>query len=365
MKFVIGREKILEPLLRVSGVVEKRQTLPVLANLLLVADNGQLSITGTDQEVEMSTRIPLDEMREAGEITLPGRKLVDICRSLTPGALLAFSLEDNRMKLHSGRFTSHLATLPAIDFPKVEIAEPDVSLDIAADVFAKLLHKTDFAMAQQDVRYFFNGMLLEFADNLLRAVATNGQRLATTEAAVEMSGRHQVIVPRKAVIELGKMLKDSKQDLTLNMTSNHLHVSQDGASLTTKLVDAAYPDYNRAIPASGDKVVSADRKELKEALGRISILCNEMYRNVRLQLSPGELQLHANNPLQEEAEEKLGVDYEGEGLEIGFNVGYMIDVLNTIEGEKVTIAMSDANSAALLTDPEDPLSRFVISPMML
>lgn len=368
MKFSISRENLLEPLQLVSGVVERRQTLPILSNLLTVIEEGRLVITGTDQEVELTATCASVIDGENGKVTIPARKFTDICRSLPPEAVVQIALNNNKISVESGRFKSHLATLPALDFPEIKMEEPAVELSINGPALVKVLDKISFAMAQQDVRYFFNGMLFELSHGRLRTVATNGQRLAISEieVAYEKEENSQFIVPRKGIIELSRLMKDvGDQRVMLQFSSNHLKVTKDGSSLTTKLIDGTYPDYSRAIPENSDKTVFADREELREALSRIAILSNEVYRNVRLHLSNGKVEFYANNPQHEEAEETVAVDYQGEELEIGFNVSYLIDVLSTLEGEKVVIELSDSNSAALMRDPEDSDSRFIVSPMML
>ncbi|MCZ6503276.1 MAG: DNA polymerase III subunit beta [Gammaproteobacteria bacterium] len=368
MKFSIDREALLEPLQVVSNVVERRQTLPILSNLLVVVEDNTLTLTGTDQEVELSARTTSLRCDEAGEITVPARKFLDICRSLPEAASMECQLQENRLTIKSGRFISHLATLPVVDFPNVEMVSNGFAFKLAANTLQQLLGKTSFAMAQQDVRYFFNGVLLETEDNLVRFVATNGQRLATSfvENIESGVGAQQFIVPRKGVSELARLLPDnSDMDVELKFSSNHMQVNCAQATLTTKLIDATYPDYTRAIPGGGGKILVGGRVQIKEALRRTAILSNEMYRNVRLTLEPGKLGMHANNPLQEEAEESVSVDYEGASLEIGFNVSYLIDVMTVMQGERVRMAFSDANSACLLTDPDDINSRYVISPMML
>ena len=359
MKFSVDKEALISPLALVTSVVERRQTLPVLANILCVVKEGQLTLTGTDQEVELSVSIADLTNAVSGEVTVPAQKLFDICRSLPSQAVVDVALEGTRVSLQSGRFKSHLATLPAIDFPQ---------LDVPVIEFRELLESTSFAMALQDVRYFFNGMLLEFGDGVLRAVATNGQRLAIAERALEQQELEvkQYIIPRKGVLELSKLLKDIKDEsVSLLMSPNHLSVVGASANFTTKLIDGSYPDYTGAIPVGSDKILLLDRLELKDTLSRIAILSNEMYRNVKLCLSKGELQLKANNPMQEEAEEVVSVDYEGEDLEIGFNVSYLLDVLQKMSGTKVRLELSDHNSPVLMTNPEDDQSRFVVSPMML
>ncbi len=368
MKFSIDREALLDLLQAVTNVVERRQTLPVLSNLLLVVESGRLSLTGTDQEVELRGETSEVSCEQPGEVTVPARKLLDICRSLPERASIAFHLDGNRLVVGSGRFKSHLATLPAEDFPSVVIGQVAVEISLAAKVLIGLLEKTSFAMAQQDVRYFFNGLLIETADGELRFVATNGQRLGTsryTELEAD-PGSHQFIVPRKGVSELIRIIPDDDAvTVTLRFSQNHLQVACARVVLTTKLIDATYPDYQRAIPEAGDKVLEGDRTEIKEALGRTAILSNEMYRNVRLLVEAGKLEMHSNNPLQEEAEEAVNAVYDGERLEIGFNVGYLIDALSAMRGSRVRMVFSDANNACLLTDPDDINSRYVISPMIL
>ena len=366
MKFTIAREKLLEPLQLTSGVVERRQTSPVLSNLLLNLEQDRLVITGTDQEVELTVVITDVIVDEPGEVTVPARKLMDICKSLPDGAEMSANLEGNRVAVDSGRFNSFLATLPVSEFPNIEVGAHDVSIELSVHDLKRLLQRTSFAMAQQDVRYFFNGVLLEVQNGLVRFVATNGQRLATSFVNTGTQGSHQFIIPRKAVAELVRVLdEDSEEPVALNFTANHMQVDRGNVRLITKLIDATYPDYSRAIPDGGDKVVIADRQLLKEALSRTAILSNELYRNVRLMLHPGKLDMHANNPLQEEAEETVTVEYEGDRLEIGFNVSYLIDALSAMKGDTVRMTFSEPGSACLLEDLEEAESLFVISPMVL
>ena len=367
MKLSISREALLDPLQMVAGVIERRQTLPILSNLLLVADQGLLTITGTDQEVELTATSSDVEIGESGELTVPARKLMDICKSLNGGATLKLEEESSRLSVFSGEFRSHLATLPAVDFPSVETEIGAAEIQVEATVLRSLLDKTSFAMAQQDVRLFFNGLLFEQNENIIRVVATNGQRLATSFAEIEDQGESgRFIVPRKGVNELMRLVNEAGDGkLMLQLSANHLRVETANAVLVTKLIDASYPDYTRAIPSGGDKVLVGNRSDIREALNRTSILSNEMYRNVRLQMNAGKLDIHANNPLQEEADETVSVEYAGEPLEIGFNVGYLLDVLSTMQGEKIKIAFIDDSSACLLTDLGDANTLYVVSPMMI
>ena len=367
MKFTISRENLLEPLQLVCGVVERRQTAPILSNLLLSAEDGRLTLVGSDQEVEMTAVIDTVSIMAPGEVTVPARKLMDICRSLPEKAELNATLEGNRVAVDSGRFSSHLATLPVAEFPAIEAGRPEVSLPMKTADLARLLHRVSFAMAQQDVRYFFNGVLLDLENSRARMVATNGQRLAMSDVDLgKDAGRHQYIIPRKAVGELSRVLgADPEEMISLNFTANHLVLERGDVRLISKLIDATYPDYRRAIPGAGDKVVTADRQLLKEALTRTAILSNELYRNVRLILVAGRLDMHANNPQQEEAEETLAVEYDGADLEIGFNVSYLIEALTVMGGREVRMTLSEPSSACVLQDLQEPESLYVISPMVL
>lgn len=366
MKLKVNRDALLRPLQQVAGVVERRQTLPVLSNVLIQVEGGQLSMTGTDLEVELIGRLT-PESAEDGEITVPARKLMDICRELPENATIEFEYADQRLTIRSGRFRSTLSTLPAEDFPAVDRSAEELSTDLDAKAFKRLLDRTAFAMAQQDVRYFLNGMLIEIGDGHLRTVATDGHRLAMSNLDIENDGgdSRQVIVPRKGILELQRLLQEVEGDVRITIGSNHLCAESDDYTLTTKLVDGRFPDYERVVPKNGDKVVMADKQELRQALSRTAILSNEKFRGIRVNLASGQLQLTANNPEQEEAEEVVSVDYEGGELEVGFNVGYIQDVLGVIEGDKVKVTLADANSSALMEEPENEDSVYVIMPMKL
>jgi DNA polymerase-3 subunit beta len=367
MRFTVSRDSLLVPLQLLSGVIERRQTLPILSNILLAADDGELVLTATDQEVELTIRVADIEIDEPGETTVPGRKLVDIIKSLPEGAGVVMALDGSRLGVRAARFRSHLATLPVTDFPVVETGQGETVLSLSKDLLSRLLARTSFAMAQQDVRYFFNGILVEIGDEMVRLVATNGQRLATSTGDVpDVAEKGRFIVPRKGVSELARVLADvTDEDIELRFSGSHLRVAAGHATLTTKLIDGTYPDYTRAIPGVNDKAMVGDRLLIREALNRTAILSNEMYRNVRLTLKDSTLSIHANNPLQEEAEESVSVEYEGDPLEIGFNVSYLLDALAAMQGGNVKIEFSSANGASVLTDPEDTRSLYVVSPMML
>ncbi|MCZ6828321.1 MAG: DNA polymerase III subunit beta [Gammaproteobacteria bacterium] len=367
MKFVVARDALLKPLNMVAGVVERRQTLPILANVLMVLDGDRLSLTGTDLEVELVGRVNLTGAGDSGEVTVPARKLVDICKSLPEGCDIEFSVEENKVLVRSGRSRFSLATLPARDFPNIEDSIGTHQFVVQQAQLKRLIERTAFAMAQQDVRYYLNGMLWELSPAQLRVVATDGHRLAmctlTTDLRVE--SEVQVILPRKGVLELSRLLQDDGGDMSVILGSNHLRATTDAFTFTSKLVDGKFPEYERVLPRSPDKIVLGSRSELRQAFTRAAILSNEKYRGVRLQLSDQVLQILANNPEQEEAEEIVSVDYQGDGLEIGFNVNYLLDVLGVLEGEQVKLSLSDANGSALLEESDDGDSLYVVMPMRL
>ena len=368
MKFAVSREVLLKPLQLVAGVVERRQTLPVLSNVLLVLDGTNLSLTGTDLEVEIVGRVELESPGISGEITVPARKFLDICRSLSEGSVIEFAEEDQRVIIKSGRSRFTLSTLPANDFPNVEDGPGDLQFSCPQHEVKRLIERTAFAMAQQDVRYYLNGMLWEVQQDNLRVVATDGHRMAmcTRPIGVSTAETVQAILPRKGVMELSRLLADSDALVDVSLSANHIRVTSSDYTFTSKLVDGKFPDYERVLPRGGDKVVYGSRNELKQAFSRTAILSNEKYRGVRLLLSDGQLTIVANNPEQEEAEEQVAVDYTGDSLEVGFNVSYLTDVANVITTESIKITLSDANSSALLEESgTEGDSLYVVMPMRL
>ncbi|MEH6467348.1 MAG: DNA polymerase III subunit beta [Porticoccus sp.] len=366
MKFSVSREDFLKPLQLVVGVVERRQTLPILSNVLINLNDGRLSLTGTDLEVEIVGHLSLVSPERGGEITVPARKLMDICRSLPDGAEITLSEEGGRVQVTSGRSRFTLSSLPANEFPNVDDGPGKCEFSIEQNALKQLIDHTAFAMAQQDVRYYLNGMLLEVGNDRVRAVATDGHRLAMmdTQIAGLPEELTQVILPRKGVIELSRLLSD-EGDVSVVLGNNHIRIATADFRFTSKLVDGAYPDYDRVLPKGGDKQMEGNREELKNAFSRTAILSNEKYRGVRLLLSESQLTLIANNPEQEEAQEEVTVNYSSDELEVGFNVSYVIDVLNVLRGENVRFTLSDANSSALIEDPVNESAVYVVMPMRL
>ena len=366
MKISISREDILPALQIVNGVVERKQTLPILSNVLFAISKDRISLTATDMEVELVATIE-KASQKSGEITLPARKLLDICKALPEAALINMEIGTDRASIVSGKSRFVLTTLPAAEYPLVEFSEDKTHFQISQRKFKNILDNTAFAMAQQDVRYYLNGLLLELEGNKLRAVATDGHRLALCDTAIEskQSKPTQVIVPRKGVTELTRLLRDDDNIINVLLSNNHIRLDLDGIKFTSKLVDGKFPDYTRVIPAETDTPVVANRELLRQSLTRASILSNEKYRGVRIILEPAKLRALAHNPEQEEAEEEIEVSYSGNEMEIGFNVSYLLDTLNIIKTENVFITISDPNSSCLFLPENSQDCKFVVMPMRL
>ncbi len=384
MKLSIGREQLLKPLQQVAGVVERKHTMPILANVLLQVSAEEISFTGTDLEVELvaTQKLSQEQFAQAGEITIPCRKLLDICKSLPANAMIELLVDDNKLLIKSGRSRFSLATLPAQDFPSLEEDAGAFSLNISQGNLKRLIEKTAFAMAQQDVRYYLTGMLFEVTNNQLRAVTTDGHRLALFDAQAETvpTDKIQVIVPRKGVQELQRLLSDDDSVLHLTFGNNHLQVTlpitsgkkkeedsdtEGFVSFTSKLIDGKFPDYQRVLPRGGDKIVLVSHEDFRNALQRAAILTNEKYKGIKFLLKNNELCIQANNPEQEEAREEMPVEYIGDELEIAFNVQYLIDVLGVLQGTNTKMILSDANASMLVQETDSQDALYVVMPMRL
>ena len=366
MKFSIQREAFLKPLQLVIGVVERRQTLPVLGNVLLNASKRNVTLTATDLEVELQAQINL-AVSEPGDITLPARKLLDICRTLPEGAELDISVKQERALVRSGKSRFTLSTLPASEFPAIDKLKNPRKFSLNQKDLHTLIERTSFAMAQQDVRYYLNGLMLEPGAGVLRAVATDGHRLALCELQADVGEEveQQVIVPRKGVQELHRLLDEADSPAQIEIGTNHIRITTDQLRFTSKLIDGRFPDYQRVIPKNADKRLTIKRELLRQALTRTSILSNEKYRGIRLDISKNNIKIQAHNPEQEEAVEEIDAIYDDESLVLGFNVTYLLDVLNAISTEDVEVFLNDANSSALINKPGSDDCRYVVMPMRL
>ncbi|MEF1311172.1 DNA polymerase III subunit beta [Vibrio mytili] len=366
MKFTIERSHLIKPLQQVSGALGGRPTLPILGNLLLKVEENVLSMTATDLEVELVSKVTLEGDVEAGSITVPSRKFLDICRGLPDDAIITFVLEGDRVQVRSGRSRFSLATLPANDFPNIEDWQSDVEVSLSQADLRALIEKTQFSMANQDVRYYLNGMLFEIDGTTLRSVATDGHRMAVSQMSLDADfAQKQIIVPRKGVQELVKLMDAPEQPVILQIGSSNVRAEVNNFTFTSKLVDGRFPDYRRVLPQSTNKTLVAGCDELRQAFSRAAILSNEKFRGVRVNLAGTEMRITANNPEQEEAEEMLDVTFEGDAIEIGFNVSYVLDVLNTLRCENVRVSMSDANASALIENADDDSAMYVVMPIRL
>ena len=365
MKLMAEREKLLAPLQAVIGVVERRQTMPVLANVLLGVSQGRLSVTATDLEVELVAATEVT-VQQTGDITVPGRKFLDILRALPEKVTVAITAEGEKAVIKAGRSRFTLATLPASEFPVIDDINSQQTVQIPHKDLSRLLEKTHFSMAQQDVRYYLNGMLLEIDGQLLRAVATDGHRLALSEATLESKAKNsqQVIVPRKGVLELQRVLIP-EGTASVAIGSNHVRAQIGDVRFTSKLIDGRFPEYSRVIPSAPAAAIRADRDILRQALQRTAILSNEKYRGIRINVRKNAMTVQAHNPEQEEAEEEIEVAYEGADLEVGFNVNYLLDALAAIDGQDVELGLTDSNSSCLIRSPGSASSRYVVMPMRL
>lgn len=366
MRFSIQRETLLKRLQHVVGVVERRQTLPVLANLLIVVDAEGVTLTGTDLEVEMCARTAADDL-VAGETTVPARKLFDICRALPDGCKIKIERNGERVVVNAGRSRFTLATLPATEFPTIESIEVVERVALPEATLKELMERTSFAMAQQDVRYYLNGLLLDLRENSLRCVATDGHRLALAETRFDskVGSARQVIVPRKGIGELQGLFEVGEAVIELEFARNHLRVRRNDITFTSKLIDGRFPDYEAVIPIGADKEVRVQRDELRAALQRAAILSNEKYRGVKLEVSPNRLRIVAHNPEQEEAVEEIEARTGVSDLNVGFNVNYLLDALGAIQADEVLLCLRDGQSSCLLRKPDSDDTRHVVMPLRL
>ncbi|MGB1200052.1 MAG: DNA polymerase III subunit beta [Cognaticolwellia aestuarii] len=367
MKFSLNRELLLKPLLLVSGAVERKSTLPILSNILLDVSGQSLTLTATDLELEMVSYTQVDNQGEDGKLTIPAKKLLDICKSLPEDSVLTFESENDLVKISTGRSKYSLSTLPATDFPNIEQWKGDVEFKLSKSDLLRLIESTHFSMANQDVRYYLNGMSIETEGNEIRSVATDGHRLAICKIVNEdlVLPARQVIVPRKGILEIIRLLDPVDEEVQVFLGSNHVRIIDSEFSFTSKLVDGRFPDYRRVLPRNGDKYLVTDKDQLRQVLSRASILSNEKFKGVRLNFAKTELKITANNPEQEQAEEVLEVEFPYDELEIGFNVSYVLDVLSAIKEPSVKFTLADANSSVVIEGCDSNEAIYVVMPMRL
>lgn len=370
MKFTISREALLKPLMLVAGAVEKRHTLPILSHILITLENQKCVLTGTDLEVELTGSLTLEHPAENGSITVPARKLLDICRALPGNDDIEFSHENQRLTLRCGRARFNLSTLPANEFPHVETSLPEQEICINTTEFQTLFKQTHFAMALQDVRYFLNGALLEASAEGMKVVATDGHRLAISQvlpiAPNAVAQSSQSIIPRKGVMEILRLFQDADETLTLHFGNHFLKVTSNEYTLVTKLIDGRYPDYRKVIPRPSAKFLIAEKEQFLQALNCIAVVTTEKYRGVRVQIRPQALKMITKNPEQEEAEQEITLlEQTADELDIGFNVSYLLDALNAIDSSQIKMTFSDSDSGIILESAEGKGGRYIVMPMRL
>jgi len=361
------RDTLLAPLQSVSGIVERRHTLPILSNVLLEKQGDRLTLLATDIEIQITTTTAGAGGDGDGAVTVGARKLQEILRSLPDSTEVSLVLEDKRLQVRGGKSKFSLQTLPADDFPRMTLNDGDTKqFQISQKAFRQLLAKTQYSMAAQDVRYYLNGLLLMVDGKELRAVATDGHRLAFASVEIETEmARQEMILPRKTVLELNRLLVDTDDQLNITLASNQVRFAFGSIVLVSKLIDGKFPDYERVIPASLRNHMTVGRQTLMQAMQRAAILTNEKFRGVRVVLSENSLKLIAANAEQEEAQEEIEVQYTGDAIDVGFNVGYLLDVLNNVHSDEIQWSFNDANSSALVTVPGNERFKYVVMPMRI
>ncbi len=366
MQIKINREILLKPLNSVTSIVERRHTLPILSNLLLEAKNNNIKLTATDLEMQISLNV---ESKFNGELstTISAKKLLDICRSLPEAVDIDMISIDSRITVKAGKSRFNLQTLPAADYPVMsKVVGSGIAIKISQIEFKRLLKQVEFAMAQQDIRYYLNGLLLEVNENKLNLVGTDGHRLSFTSCKLNQTyDKTDVILPRKTVVELIKLLNDSNDEVNIEITAGQVNFMFNEISLISKVIDGKFPDYHRVIPTAHQNIFSVNRVAVLNAMQRASILSNEKYRGIRMVLSANNLKLISTNTEQEEAEEELEIDYTKDAMDIGFNVTYLIDVLSNTQQENINFSFADANSSCLITVPCDDNYKYVVMPMRI
>ncbi|MBP6562568.1 MAG: DNA polymerase III subunit beta [Neisseriaceae bacterium] len=360
------RDALLKPLQMVTGIVERRHTLPILSNVLIESKGGQTHILATDLEIQIHTLGPTtgtDDFR----VTTNAKKLQDILRALPDNALVSLDQADNRMTLKAGKSRFNLQTLPADDFPLLSVGEDIAScFSLPQDAFKQMLSQVQYSMAVQDIRYYLNGLLMQTEGDQLRLVATDGHRLAYVSCTIDAQlPKAEVILPRKTVIELFKLLNQPEEPLTIELLTNQVRLRCGDTVIVSKIIDGKFPDFNRVIPLDNDKMFLVGRTQLLGALERAAILANEKFRGARLQIKPGVLSVVCSNNDQEEAQEEIEIAYQGESLEVGFNIAYLMDVLRNVHVDDLQLAFGDASRSTLFTIPENPNFKYIVMPMRI
>lgn len=366
MKFIVNRELLLTPLQQIVNVIEKRQTIPILANVLFQLKDNTLTLTGTDLEVQIVAKLPLNNEVD-GSITIPARKLLDISRLLPSAADIKFELVEGKLKIQSGRSRFVVSTLPADDYPAFEVGEINCQVTVPAGRLKKALDKTLFCMANQDVRYYLNGILLSLSKQQLKFVSSDGHRLAIYEDTIDQATAIEldVIIPRKGIQELARLLDDEEQPVQIEFLRNNIRVTIDSLVFFAKLVDSKYPDFSKIFGQKSHRPIHAQKQILKDALTRVAILSNEKFKGVAFVIEGNNLKINTNNPENEEAEEGITIEYHGEPLSIAFNSQYILEAIANLDSELAVLTIAENSSCCFIEDPSDQKYKFVVMPMRL
>jgi DNA polymerase III subunit beta len=362
----ISRDLVLKPLQAVSGIVERRQTLPILANVLLEHRGTRLTTVATDLELQISASVDVEATGDQS-ITVAARKLQDLLRALPDASSVSMDAKDGKMTVKAAKSRFSLQTLPAADYPRLTMSQEQLqSFSLPQKLLKSTLRLVEFAMAQQDIRFYLNGMLFVLEKNQLICVATDGHRLSYASMPIEGDfAKQEIIVPRKTVMELSKLLADTDEPLKVDILSNQVRFSFGNIELTSKVIDGKFPDYNRVIPSAHTKIITIERALLLQTLQRAAILSNERFRGVRIGLAPATLKIACTNNEQEEAEEEIEIAYDGGSMEIGFNINYLLDALATVSSTEVTMALQDSAASVLFTVPGRSDFKYVVMPMRI
>lgn len=366
MNFIISREQLLFPLQQIVSVIEKRQTMPILSNVLLVVNENGLVLTGTDLEIQLIAQINLDNF-EIGEITVPARKFLDIVRLLPNETEIKIELLNDKMKVTSGRSRFSLSTLPADNYPEFSESELENQFLINAGKMKKALDKTIFCMANQDVRYYLNGLLLNISNSKLKLVASDGHRLSIYEDNIgEATGfEARIILPRKGVLELTRLLDDEESELNTQFSNSNIRIYVKNLIFSAKLVDAKYPDFSKVFEQTFFNQIQIQKQLLKDALTRVAILANEKFKGITFNVSDGLLKLNSHNPEHDEADEELIIEYKGEPLSIAFNSQYLLDAVSNLDSELAVLTIASNASSCCVEEPEQQPYKFIVMPMRL
>jgi DNA polymerase III subunit beta len=366
MKLIINRETLLTPLQQIVGVIEKRQTMPVLANVLMLAKDNYLTLTGTDLEIQLVSKIEIEQLTP-GSITVPARKLLDLCRLLPAKADIQIEQFGDKLKIQSSRSRFSLSCLPSEHYPEFAESEMDKQFSINSGKFKKALEKTTFCMANQDVRYYLNGLMMNISNSKIKLVASDGHRLSIYEDSLEQPTGYEsrIILPRKGVLELYRLLDNPDIDLNILFSNNNIKIAINNLIFSAKLVDAKYPDFSKVFQQPFFAAIPVQKQQLKDSLTRVAVLANEKFKGVTLDILPGNIKISTHNPEHDEGEEEVSIDYSGEQLSIAFNAQYILDALSNIDSDMVVFTVAKNVSTCFIDESTQSEYRFIVMPMRI